>query len=212
MASVSEPKESNPMNMDEGDRIGQAEIAITGLSGRVDGLDAKMATLGNELVDTKHAVDRCNDGISMLLQRTGGIEANKGMVPMTYIWSALASFIALLSISMTALSFTNSAVRSDIADSYEKTEIRLDGGDQFQKMKHDHEREVLTLMISALRDDADENTVDITDHENRILHIEKTRSTADQFADLVNRISDLEVREARNDEKIQKTLDDVADH
>ena len=80
----------------ETDRIDKAEQAIVGLSGRMDGFDNRMHSVEQDTSETKR-------GVNLLLQRTGGIEAQKGMVPIGQIWSAIGAMLTILTIGLAVL-------------------------------------------------------------------------------------------------------------
>ncbi len=85
--------ENSLMNAAEKNRIDQAEQAIVGLSGRMDGFDARLEAVEADTSETKK-------GVQVLLARTGGMEATRGMVPVTSILAAGALLLTLVGIGL----------------------------------------------------------------------------------------------------------------
>ena len=78
-------------------RIDRAEQAIVGLSGRMDGVESR-------LVSVETAVTKTNDGVQILLSRTGTLEASRGTIPVQTLMAALALFLTLVGIGLKFLS------------------------------------------------------------------------------------------------------------
>ena len=81
------------MTATEKNRIDHLERGFVGLSGEVKSLDARMTGL-------EERQDEANRGIQTLLNRQGGYEATKGMVPVDNIKWAMVFFVALAGLGL----------------------------------------------------------------------------------------------------------------
>ena len=84
------------MTATEKNRIDHLERGFVGLSGEVKSLDARMTGL-------EERQDEANRGIQTLLNRQGGYEATKGMVPVDNIKWAMVFFVALAGLGLKLL-------------------------------------------------------------------------------------------------------------
>jgi hypothetical protein len=98
-----------PLTAPEKDRIDRAEQAIVGLSGRMDGVESRLSGVEN-------AVTKTNDGVQILLSRTGTLEASRGTVPVQTLLAALALFLTLVGIGLKFLSDLETKVDTRITN------------------------------------------------------------------------------------------------
>ena len=179
------------MNSTEDGRIHQAEQAIVGLSGRIDGVETQLETVQGQLREVGHGQRGLSEQLGVLVSRTGGMEAKRGTVPITSLLAAGSLFLALVAIGMTVLNFTNGVVRGDMDDDVEKAHLRF------------------TAIEGRMADDDAREVRDANHHEEMIASINEHKvAQAAQFQDLLGRIAQAEKQLADRKDLQQDFLPD----
>lgn len=142
---------SNAQNMtnNESHRIDKVEQNIVGLSGRIDGVEGRLTNVEGGLQQANDGLNQANAGINQLLNKTGGMEAQRGMVPISHIWSFIGAFLTIIGIGLTVLWNYDGRVDEKIKSS-EKT---------------------ITSQIELSREKINSLKVHVLENDNKISHI-----------------------------------------
>lgn len=127
------------MTSGENRRIDDAEKAIVGLSGRMDGVETRLGHV-------EKAVGEGNEGIQRLLNRQGGYEATRDMIPVKHIWAALALFASLIGVGLTMLMlYTNNITKEIVEDRKDITAVNAKVDTQVELLDTRLQREMRNL-------------------------------------------------------------------
>ena len=179
------------MNQDDRNRIGKVENELTGLSTRMDGFEGQLGHMNSELGDIKTSHIEMNRNLNVLVNRTGGMEATRGMVPVSHILTACALFVALTSLGLKLLhdhKMTQDTKMGQVVDLENSRHLLVES-----------QRQHVMDEIAEL----DEAAKDI---DSRVHTIETDRFNSEQGLDLLNRISALEVEIAKRGPLIEQML------
>ena len=165
----------------ETDRIDKAEQAIVGLSGRMDGFDTRLSAVEADTSETKR-------GVHVLLQRTGGIEAQKGMIPIGQVWSAIGVILTMLTIGLGVLWNYDGRVEARIDNVVKAENSRHERVDMEMSLI----REILELKIRSLEG-----------------HVQANEDRLDRKREM---IAEIDETLARLEEKHEFTWEEIKDH
>lgn len=158
------------MTKTETGRIQHVENEVVALSGRMDGFETQLDGVKSDIGMLADSQREGNRQLNILVNRTGGMEATKGMVPMGQIFTVVSIIIAMLVLG-------------------QKTLWDYDQGvdEKFEKVIALENEKMLRFW-----DDIEENTADVKKVDERVRLIESTRFTDSDAAKQDTRINDLE--------------------
>lgn len=156
---------TSKMTSSEKGRIDQAEQAIVGLSGRMDGFDTRLEVVEADTSETKK-------GVQILLSRTGGMEATRGMIPVGSLLAVIAIILTLVGIGL-KLQF----------DAEQKHNAKIDKVVELEDARHETVAANLASIDDRLSDDDirerddkaefKKHAIALENHEGRISHMEE---------------------------------------
>lgn len=119
----------SPMTDKESGRIGHLESEVAAIGGQLGGMVAQQHSQAQRMDRLESTAEETAKGMQILLGRQGSTEATRGMFPISYVWSAVSIFVALLGVGLLMLKYSN----DDQEDALEtqgkqlRTEISLIG-------------------------------------------------------------------------------------
>jgi len=203
------------MNKSEDGRIHQAEQAIVGLSGRMDGFENQLTGINAKVEDSIAAQKETNRGLQVLLGRTGGMEATKGMLPVAHILTAVGIFIALSGLGMKLLFDHDQKIDAKLTTVVALEDKRHElVEERYERIneKIGFIREIADLKHEALHVHVTENDKKVANIVEELHGIQQTRFDGSRGLEHLNRITALEEHLARLEEKHHFTWEEIKDH
>lgn len=178
------------MTGSEKGRIDAAEQAIVGLSGRMDGFDSRLTKVEQTGSET-------NEIAHKLLARQGGYEATRGMLPVSYVWSAVGLFVSLLGVGITLLVLFHNNIIEEV----------LEDRKLIAKLEESQSHEILRLDTALQREMRDLDAVSITRLNELDKYLQLEFKSADDMME-----SHLQALRTEFELRLKRVEDDVVEN
>lgn len=96
--------------MSETIRLDRVETDVGSLSERLGRTETELRAIDVSVSEMRESVNKNNNLLQQLLNRTGGIEAAKGMIPVTYVTWGVGLMVSLMGVGLTTLTIAATVI------------------------------------------------------------------------------------------------------
>jgi len=196
-----------------GKRVGELEVDVKNLTKSVGDLSTVAASTQQQVNMLTQGQTAQSEKLDRLLARTAGGEATKGMIPVSYVTWGIGAFLTLAGLGLSITTIGGAVVLFAVNSGDKQSSAKIESISKLERAHIDHVNETIDLRVATVEDEINENTANV----ERIDHEYLPTTQFDRFIDteflpLRDRMTEAEVKEARNDERIQKTWEEIVDH